>query len=96
MTNILGLLNFVVFAFSAPSFSVGEILHVVYKSIKLKENLLLFGKYQIHFNISSRELKISEFSRVLCSRENSDVFNTLDEVYLVFISKKQISSIYLL
>ena len=28
------------------------------------------------------------------TRENSDVFNSLDEIYLVFTSKKQISSIY--
>ena len=28
------------------------------------------------------------------TRDNSDVFNSLDEIYLVFTSKKQISSIY--
>ena len=37
--------------------------------------------------ISSRELKTLEFSLVLLTRENSDVFNTLDEIYLVFTSK---------
>ena len=61
--------------------------------IKLKENLLFFSvntKY-----ISSRELKTSKFSRVLRTRRNSDVFNSVDEIYLVFTSKKQISSIYL-
>ena len=31
---------------------------------------------------------------MLRNRENSDVFNSLDEIYLVFTSKKQISSIY--
>ena len=31
---------------------------------------------------------------MLRTRENSDVFNSLDEIYLVFTSKKQISSIY--
>ena len=31
---------------------------------------------------------------MLCTRENSDVFNSLDEIYLVFASKKQIYSIY--
>ena len=30
---------------------------------------------------------------MLLTRENSDVFNSLDEIYLVFTSKKQISSI---
>ena len=38
--------------------------------------------------MSSRELKTSKFSLVLRTRENSDVFNTLDEIHLVFISKK--------
>ena len=31
--------------------------------------------------ISSRELKTSKFSFVLRAHENSDVFNTLDEIY---------------
>ena len=31
---------------------------------------------------------------LLRTRENSDVFNSLDEIYLVFTSKKQMSSIY--
>ena len=31
---------------------------------------------------------------MLRTRENSDVFNSRDEIYLVFTSKKQISSIY--
>ena len=45
--------------------------------------------------ISSSELKTSEFSRVLLrTRENSDVFNSRDEIYLVFTSKKQISFIF--
>ena len=30
---------------------------------------------------------------MLRTRENSDVFNSLDEIYFVFTSKKQISSI---
>ena len=46
--------------------------------------------------ISSRELKTSKFSLVLRTRENSDIFNSLDEIYLVFTSKKQISSMYLI
>ena len=54
------------------------------KSIKEKENLLfLVNKY-----ISSRELKTLKFSFVLRTHENSDVFKTLDEIYLVFTSKK--------
>ena len=40
--------------------------------------------------ISSRELKISEFSRVRSTSENFDVFNPRDEIYLVFTEKRQI------
>ena len=36
--------------------------------------------------MSSRELKTSHFSLMLRTRENSDVFNTLDEIYLELIS----------
>ena len=32
---------------------------------------------------------------LLRTRENSDVFNSLDQIYSVFTSKKQISSMYL-
>ena len=38
--------------------------------------------------MSSRELKTSKYSFVLRTRENSDVFNTFDEICLVFTSKK--------
>ena len=38
--------------------------------------------------LSSRELKTWKFSLVLRTCENADVFNTLDEIYLVFIPKK--------
>ena len=43
--------------------------------------------------MSSHEQKTSKISLVLRTRENSDVFNTLDEMYLVFTSKKKIPSI---
>ena len=33
-------------------------------------------------------LKTSEFSRVRSTNENSDVFNSRDEMYLVFTEKK--------
>ena len=39
-------------------------------------------------NISSHVLKISAISLVLRTREITDVFNTFDEIYLVFTSKK--------
>ena len=39
--------------------------------------------------MSSRELKTSKFSLVLFTHENSDVFNTLDEIYLLFTSKSK-------
>ena len=38
--------------------------------------------------ISSSELKTLEFSRVLRTRENSYVFNTRDEICLVFTEEK--------
>ena len=38
--------------------------------------------------ISSSELKTSEFSRVRSTSENFDVFNSRDEIYLVFTEKK--------
>ena len=41
-----------------------------------------------NISISSSVLKIIEFSRVLSTSENTDVFNLRDEIYLVFIEKK--------
>ena len=38
--------------------------------------------------ISSSVLKTSEFSWVRSTNENFDVFNSLDEIYLVFTNKK--------
>ena len=38
--------------------------------------------------ISSSELKTSKFSRVRSTSENLDVFNSLDEIYLVFNDQK--------
>ena len=38
----------------------------------------------------TRELKTSEFSRVRSTSENFYVFNSRDEIYLVFTEKKQI------
>ena len=56
----------------------------------------LYGKNEkkIYFfsvntkNISSHVLKISAISLVLRTREISDIFNTFDEIYLVFTLKK--------
>ena len=39
-------------------------------------------------HIPSHVLKISAISLVLCTREITDIFNTFDEIYLVFTSKK--------
>ena len=39
-------------------------------------------------NISSNVLKLSAISLVLRTREIPDIFNTFDEIYLVFTSKK--------
>ena len=50
-----------------------------------KENLLFFLVNTK--NISPRVLKISTISLVLRTREITDIFNTFDEIYLVFTSK---------
>ena len=65
---------------------MGEALHVAYKKYKIERKFIFWGVNTK--NISSRELKTSEFSLELRSRENSDVFNTFDKSYLVFTSKK--------
>ena len=39
-------------------------------------------------NILSRAVKLSAFSLVLRTRENTDFFTALDEIYLVFTSKQ--------
>ena len=39
-------------------------------------------------NILSHVLNISAISLVLRTREITDIFNTFDEIYLVFTSKK--------
>ena len=41
--------------------------------------------------ILSSVLKTSKFSRVRSTSENSDVFNSQDEIYLVFTEKSKIS-----
>ena len=41
--------------------------------------------------MSSRELKTSKFSLVLRTRENSDVFNSLDEIHLISSQKSKYS-----
>ena len=46
-------------------------------------------------NISSHVLKKSAISLVLRTREISDIFNTFDEIYLVFTEKK-VNILYML
>ena len=50
------------------------------------EDIYFFEVYTKY--ISSSELKTSKFSRVRSTSENLDVFNSRDEIYLVFIDKK--------
>ena len=52
---------------------------------KIKRKFTFFGNIK---NISSHVLKISAISLVLRSREITDIFNTFDEIYLVFTSKR--------
>ena len=55
MTNILvpklfGFAKKIVFAFTAPPFSVDETLHVAYQKYKIKRKFtFLGGKFQIYF-----------------------------------------------
>ena len=42
-------------------------------------------------DISSSVLKTSEYSRMLGTLENSDVFNVRDEIYLIFTEKSKLS-----
>ena len=46
--------------------------------------------------ISSSVLKTSEFSRVRSTSENSDVFNSQDEIYLEFTEKSKFSFYFIL
>ena len=46
--------------------------------------------------ISSSGLKTSEFSRVRSTSENSDIFNSRDEIYLVFTGKSEFSFHFIL
>ena len=55
------------------------------KKYKIKRKVTFFSKYQICFISWVENIEI--FIRA-CTHENSDVFNTLDEIYLVFTSKK--------
>ena len=55
------------------------------KKEKKKENLLLFSVNTKKF--SSHELKISKISLVLRTRECTDIFITVDDIYLVFTSE---------
>ena len=65
---------------------MSEIIRTDRLSTKYKEDIYFFEvntKY-----ISSSVLKTSEFSRVRSTSENFDVFNSRDEIYLVFTEKK--------
>ena len=61
------------------------------KKEKKKENLLLFSVNTKKF--SSHELKISEISLVLRTREFTDIFITFDEIYLVFTSEIVVNNV---
>ena len=67
---------------------VNKLINCKYsKKVLNKKKIYLFlvnTKY-----MSSRELKTSKFSFVLCTHENSDVFNTLDEIYYFWYSPQK-------
>ena len=71
----------------SPFFN-GETLYVAYTKYKIKRKVNT--KY-----ISSSELKTSECLLVLRTRKNVDVFNTLDEIYLIFTPKKSEYPLYI-
>ena len=58
--------------------------HVNISGLTFQQNTLRILLFSVNTKcISSSELKTSDFSRVLRTRDNSDVFNSLDEIYLV-------------
>ena len=86
MTNILvpkffGFAKKIRFGFSAPPFSVGETFHVAFKKYQIKRKFTFSGKCQV-YSISCVE------NILIFTREISNIFNALDEIYLVFTSKK--------
>ena len=97
MANILvpklfGFAKIIRFCIFSTDFFSDETLHVAYKKNKIKKKFYFFSvntKY-----ISFRELKTSDLLLVLRARESSDGFNILDRIYLVFTSKKYISSMF--
>ena len=56
--------------------------------------LLLLGEYRLY--IASSVLKTTEFSRVRSTCENSDVFNSRDEIYSMFTEKSKFSCSFIL
>ena len=64
--------------------------------MKKVKSFPLYGQHKkkIYFfsintkTISAYVLKISAISLVLRTREIADIFNTFDEIYLIFTSKK--------
>ena len=86
VAKLFGFAKKISFRIFNTSFFSGETLHVAYRKYKIKRKFAFFlvnTKY-----VSSHEWKTSLFSLVLRTHENSDVFNTADEIYLVFTSKK--------
>ena len=57
------------------------------RNLKLKKEDISFFEVNTNY-IASSVLKTSEFSRVCSTSENSDVFNSQDEIYLVFTKTK--------
>ena len=61
-------------------------LSITLQCVKFIEDIYFFEvntKY-----ISSSELKTSKFLRVRSTSENLDIFNSRDEIYLIFTDKK--------
>ena len=86
MTNILVLNSGSLFRFAKIFRFCIFTLPLIFEKVSNKQKIFFFSVNTK--NISFRELKTSEFSLVLRTRENSDVFNTLDEINLVFTSKE--------
>ena len=70
---------------------MSETLHIAYKRYKKKRKFTFLGVNTK--NISSRELKTSKLSLVLRTRENSNVFNTLDIIFGIHLKKVNILDI---
>ena len=68
----------------------------IYTFVKLEKYIKDICFFEVNTKyISSSELKTSEFSRVRSTSENFYVFNSRDEIYLVFTEKTKANFLFI-